>query len=118
MARFQSRGIIRIHGAGYWRKGSVRMRKRIRYTDEPLGQLRVIRDFLPPPEELAFREEGVKVTIALTKRSVAFFKREAQKHGTQYQRMIRKLLDSYADVHSRPARSSGRSRTARSKRGR
>jgi len=31
-----------------------------------------------------FREEGIKVTIALSKRSVEFFKREAEKHGTQY----------------------------------
>ena len=86
------------------------MSRRIRYTDEPLGQLRVIRDFLPPPEDLVFREEGVKVTITLSKRSVDFFKREAERHGTQYQRMIRRLLDSYAQVHSRPlaTRSSGR----------
>jgi len=86
------------------------MSRRIRYTDDPLGHLRVIRDFLPPPEDLVFREEGVKVTITLSKRSVDFFKREAERHGTQYQRMIRRLLDSYAQVHSRPltTRSSGR----------
>ena len=59
-------------------------------------------DFLPRPEELAFREEGVKITIALSKRSVAFFKREANKRNTQYQRMIRELLDVYADRHSTP----------------
>jgi predicted DNA binding CopG/RHH family protein len=78
------------------------MTEKIRYTDEPLGDLKVIPDFLPSPEELAFREEGVKVTIALSKRSIEFFKREAAKHGTQYQRMIRRLLDSYARLHSRP----------------
>jgi len=77
------------------------MSAKIRYTDEPLGKLRVVPDFLPGPEELAFREEGVKVTIALSKRSVEFFKREAEKHGTQYQRMIRRLLDTYARHHSR-----------------
>jgi len=66
----------------------------------PLGRLKAISDFLPPPEALVFREEGVKVTIALSKYSVDFFKREAQKHGTQYQRMIRRLLDSYAQAHS------------------
>ena len=71
------------------------MTEKIRYTDEPLGDLKVIPDFLPSLEELAFREEGVKVTIALSKRSIEFFKREAAKHGTQYQRMIRRLLDSY-----------------------
>jgi hypothetical protein len=77
------------------------MNAKIRYTDEPLGKLKVVPDFLPGPEELAFREEGVKVTIALSKRSVEFFKREAEKHGTQYQRMIRRLLDTYARHHSR-----------------
>ena len=77
------------------------MTEKIRYTDEPMGDLKVVPDFLPSPEELAFREEGVKVTIALSKRSIEFFKREAEKHGTQYQRMIRRLLDTYARHHSR-----------------
>jgi len=88
------------------------MAARMRYSDEPLGELKVIPDFLPSPDELAFREEGVKVTIALSKRSVQFFKAEAAKHRTQYQRMIRRLLDAYSDAHSRPP--TGRpTRTAR-----
>jgi hypothetical protein len=78
------------------------MSVKIRYTDEPLGNLKVVPDFLPRPEELVFREEGVKVTIALSKRSVEFFKDEARKHKTQYQRMIRRLLDAYAEHHARP----------------
>ena len=45
----------------------------------------MIPDFLPSPEGLAFREETVKVTISLSKRSVDFFKSEAGKHRTQYQ---------------------------------
>lgn len=77
------------------------MSTKIRYTDEPLGDLRIIPDFLPSPNELAFREEEVKVTIALSKKSVEFFKSEAAKHRTQYQRMIRRLLDAYTDAHSR-----------------
>jgi len=88
------------------------MTAKIRYTDEPLGKLKVVPDFLPAPEELAIREEGVKVTIALSKRSVEFFKREAERHGTQYQRMIRRLLDTYALHHSRPLTTRSR-RTAR-----
>lgn len=36
-------------------------------------EAKVIQDYLPPPEELAFREEGMRVTIALSKKSVAFF---------------------------------------------
>ncbi len=50
----------------------------------PSGEFRIIPDFLPSPEELAFREESVKVTIALSKKSVDFFKSEAGKHRTQY----------------------------------
>lgn len=92
------------------------MSERIRYTDEPLGKLKIVPDFLPRPEDLVFRDEGVKVTIALSKRSVDFFKGEARKQNTQYQRMIRRLLDAYAQHYSqrvmeRPARR--RPRTAR-----
>jgi predicted DNA binding CopG/RHH family protein len=76
------------------------MKEKIKYTNESLGKLRVVEDFLPPPEELAFREESVKVTIALSKASVDFFKKEARKHGTQYQKMIRRLLDIYAASHN------------------
>ncbi len=71
------------------------MKKKIKYTDEPMGKLRVIDDFLPSTEELAMKEEVVKITISLSKASVDFFKKEARKHHTQYQRMIRKLLDEY-----------------------
>ena len=70
---------------------------KIKYTDEPLGKLKVVPDFLPSPAELAFRDEGVKVTLALSKKSIEFFKSEASKHHTQYQRMIRRLLDAYVD---------------------
>lgn len=77
------------------------MSEKIKYTDEAIGKLRVIPNFLPKPEDLVFREEGVKVTISLSKRSVEFFKAEARRHNTQYQRMIRKLLDAYAEHHTR-----------------
>jgi predicted DNA binding CopG/RHH family protein len=77
------------------------MKSKIKYTNEPI-EAKVIMDFLPPPEELAFREEGVKVTIALSKKSVDFFKSEASKHHTQYQRMIRKLIDSYVETYAEP----------------
>lgn len=69
---------------------------RIQYTDEPMDDVRIIKDFLPPPEKLALREDTVKVTLQLTRSSVDFFKREAALHQTPYQRMIRRLLDEYA----------------------
>jgi hypothetical protein len=76
------------------------MSRRARYTNEPIGNPKVVRDFLPSPEELAFREEDVKITITLSKKSVDFFKSEAAKADTQYQRMIRRLLDAYVDAHA------------------
>lgn len=86
------------------------MSANVKYTNEPLGDLKVVPDFLPRPEDLVFQDEGVKVTIALSRRSVEFFKGEAQKHRTQYQRMIRRLLDAYAEHHT------SRRRTARTTR--
>src|SRR5713226_5903193 len=83
-------------------KGGNCMSENVKYTNEPVGRLKVVPDFLPRPEDLVFQDEGVKVTIALSKRSVEFFKTEAKRHNTQYQRMIRRLLDAYAEHHSRP----------------
>ena len=72
------------------------MKNKIRYTDEPMGDLKVIKDFLPPPHELIFEEDTVKITIGLSRSSVEFFKREAKHHHTAYQKMIRRVLDLYA----------------------
>ena len=72
------------------------MKNTIKYTNEPLGQLRVVKDFLPPPDELVLRRDHVKVTISLSKSSVDFFKKEAGKRRTSYQAMIRRLIDLYA----------------------
>ncbi len=73
------------------------MTKEIVYTDGPIEDVQVVDDFLPSPADLVFREdETVKVTIALSKASVDFFKREAQRHHVPYQKMIRRLLDEYA----------------------
>ncbi|MFI5295656.1 MAG: CopG family transcriptional regulator [Thermodesulfovibrionales bacterium] len=79
------------------------MRSKIRYTDEPLGELRVIKDFLPSPDQLVLKEENVKVTIALKKTSIEFFKKEARKHHTSYQKMIRQLIDWYASHYKKSA---------------
>ena len=75
------------------------MKKKITYTNEPLGKVKRVEDFLPSPDELAFKEETIKVTIALSKASIDFFKDQAKKHETQYQKMIRRLLDEYTARH-------------------
>ncbi len=75
------------------------MNSKIKYTDEPIKPGKPIDDFLPPPAELALKEETVKVTISLSRESVDFFKSQAKRFGTPYQKMIRRLLDAYARAH-------------------
>jgi len=82
-------------------KESEFMKNKIKYEDGPIGEVKVVADFLSAPEELVFKEETVKVTIALSKASVDFFKHEAAKHQVSYQKMIRRLLDEYAAHHAR-----------------
>ncbi len=77
------------------------MKDKIRYTDEPM-EFRIIPNFLPPPEQLIFKEDAIKVTITLSTKSVYFFKTEAAKRGVQYQRMIRRLLDAYVEAFDTP----------------
>ena len=74
------------------------------YTDEPLGRFQVIANFLPPPDQLILKDDGVKVTISLSRRSVEFFKAHAKKSKVPYQRMIRRVLDEYAGRYSSKGR--------------
>ena len=73
------------------------MNEKTEYGDEPVGKVTRVSDFLPPPSELVPREETVKVTLALSKQSVAFFKEQAARYHVPYQRMIRSLVDEYVD---------------------
>jgi predicted DNA binding CopG/RHH family protein len=56
---------------------------------------------LPPPDQLVLKEETVKVTLALTKESVDFFKKIAREKHTHYQTMIRALLEQYTEHYRR-----------------
>ncbi len=77
------------------------MKKKIRYTDEPIGKIEIVGDFLPPPENLILKEKNVKVTINLSESSIGFFKEVAEENHTQYQRIIRTVLDQYASKYGR-----------------
>ncbi len=79
------------------------MKGKIKYTDERMGELKVIKDFLPPPEQLVLKEDNVKVTISLSKSSIDFFKKQAAKHHTSYQKMIRQVVDYYASRYQKGA---------------
>ena len=76
------------------------MKKKIKYSNEKIGKVEVVKDFLPKPEDLIFKEDTVKVTLNLSKSSIEFFKEIAQKHGSQYQKVIRNLLDRYTSHFS------------------
>jgi predicted DNA binding CopG/RHH family protein len=73
------------------------MKNKTIYTNESLGKVRQVEDFLPSPDELTFKTDQVKVTLSLSKSSIQFFKKEAKKRHTPYQKMIRNLLDFYAN---------------------
>ena len=74
---------------------------KIKYTNGEIGEIKIVKDFLPPPDELVKMENNIKVTINLRKSSVDFFKGIAKKNHVQYQRVIRSLLDSYANNYSK-----------------
>lgn len=76
------------------------------YEDDPfeLGEIDearfvIVKDFLPPPEKLVFKNLRRKVTITLEQESIDFFKQESKRLGVPYQRMIRNLLHEYVDSH-------------------
>lgn len=78
-------------------KGKKFMKKsrKKKYSNESIGKIKIIRDFLPSPENLVLKEETVKVTLLLSKDSVDFFKKAAEKQHIAYQKMIRSLIDQY-----------------------
>ena len=79
------------------------MKTKTRYTEEPMGELRVVKDFLPSPDQLVLKEDNVKVTISLKKASIDFFKEQAKKNRTSYQKMIREVVDRYASHFEKSA---------------
>ena len=63
---------------------------------EAIEQAEVIPDFLPSPDQLVLKEDTVRVTLNLNRKSVDFFKMQARENGVPYQGMIRRVLDLYA----------------------
>jgi len=62
-----------------------------RYTHNPeIGELAMVKDTLP-------KASTTKITITLDSASVNFFKQEADRLNSSYQRMMRNLLTEYAN---------------------
>jgi len=76
------------------------MKKKIKYSNEEIGKVEIVKDFLPKPEDQVFKEDTIKVTLNLSKSSIELFKGIARKHGSQYQKIIRNLLDNYSSHFS------------------
>ena len=76
--------------------------RKVKYTRGEIDKVKIVADFLPSPDKLVMKEETVKVTLSLTKESVDFFKHEASINHTQYQKMIKIVLDRYAHRFSHP----------------
>jgi predicted DNA binding CopG/RHH family protein len=89
------------------KEGSVisntKYKKALAELVEAIEHAEVIPDFLPSPDQLVLKDETVRVTLDLNKRSVDFFKSSARENGVPYQSMIRKVLDIYAEryLHER-----------------
>ena len=66
----------------------------------PQGKLMQIKDILPPPEKLFLKEKTVKVTLRLNEKDLEFFKKEAHKNHTKYQKLIRNVLDRYVEIYT------------------
>lgn len=78
------------------------MKNQIQYTDEPIGEIKLVADFLPSPSELKLKNENTKITISLSTESIEYFKAAAEKNHMQYQKIIRQLLDEYV-AHQKSA---------------
>src|SRR5947207_7754931 len=81
------------------------MKKRTaKYADdkgEIIGELHRVRDELPSIDELTGKSgRQTKVTLALDNDALSFFKREARRRNTSYQRMIRNLVRAYSQAHT------------------
>jgi predicted DNA binding CopG/RHH family protein len=81
-------------------RGGSTMKKNRIDKNIPIGTLTKVDDVLPSPKELVMPEKTVKVTLNLNEESVKFFKKQASKHHTKYQKMIRLLLDKYTEKYS------------------
>jgi predicted DNA binding CopG/RHH family protein len=64
------------------------MRKKIKYTDEPMQTGKIVKDFLPGPEGLAFRKERV-LTLRLDEPTIAELKEIADRKGLGMSTLVR-----------------------------
>ncbi len=64
------------------------MRKKIKYTDEPMKMGKVVKDFLPRPKDLVFRK-GRIISLRLDEATVTELKKVAERKGLGVSSLVR-----------------------------
>ena len=64
------------------------MNKKIKYTDEPMETGRIVKDFLPRPEDLVFRKQRV-LTLRLDEPTLDELKEVANRKGLGMSTLVR-----------------------------
>ncbi len=64
------------------------MKKEIKYTDEPMNMGKVVKDFLPKPENIVMRKERV-ITLRLDNSTIKELQVEANKKGLGISTLVR-----------------------------
>ena len=79
------------------------MNKKIKYTDEPMETGRIVKDFLPRPEDLVFRKQRV-LTLRLDEPTLDELKEVANRKGLGMSTLVRMWVkERLADNVSRQA---------------
>ena len=82
-------------------KGKTKYRNAPKRVAEAIAEAEVVKDFLPSPDKLVFKENTVKITLSLSQKSIEFFKAKAKQNNVPYQTMIKRLVDLYAEQHQK-----------------
>ena len=80
-------------------RNKTKYRKAPKSVADAILRSEIVEDFLPAPDKLVFKEQTVKVTLALSQRSIEFFKAKAREYNVPYQAMIKRIVDLYAQRH-------------------
>ena len=73
------------------------MNSKITYTDEPMEMGQVVKDFVPPPNQLVpkGKTKTNQVTLELTEETISFFKAQADRKQIPYEKIIELLVEQY-----------------------
>ncbi|TVQ49403.1 MAG: hypothetical protein EA365_00440 [Gloeocapsa sp. DLM2.Bin57] len=62
---------------------------------KPIGNVTIVEDFLPSPEQLVPKKKTVSVTIEISEDSIKILQQKAENLNDSYQNIIIELIDNY-----------------------